>query len=270
MSAGVLIVIPARFGSKRFPGKPLAQIAGRSMISVVADTARQACDRMENASFVVATDDERIMAHCDETQLPAVMTARDLESGSDRALAAAEIVCEQSEFIVNLQGDAPFTPPDYLCRIVDALKATKCDVATPCVQMNWAALDDLRAAKTSTPFSGTTCIVNDRDEAVWFSKTIIPAIRNENEYRSLGPLSPVLRHIGLYGFRRAALKAFTAAPVDPYESLEGLEQLRMLACGLRIVCVRVAAPEISTSGVDTPEDLDRLNARIAAMPAESP
>ena len=111
-----LIVVPARYGSSRFPGKPLAAIAGRSMVERVAARARAAAKALNDADYVVATDDKRIADHCAKQGLKSVMTDPALESGSDRALAAAETLSEMPEIIVNLQGDAPFTPVDYITR----------------------------------------------------------------------------------------------------------------------------------------------------------
>lgn len=258
-----LIVVPARYGSSRFPGKPLAKIAGRAMLDRVAMRAAAAAKSLADADYAVATDDARIMGHCAEAGLKAVMTDPALESGSDRALAAADALGAEPDFILNLQGDAPFTPVDYIVRIVEALAASKADAATPVVQLSWDTLDALRAAKRETPFSGTTCVFDARGRALWFSKTIIPAIRKEADLRKTEAFSPVWRHVGLYGFRMAALRRFTALPPSPLETVEGLEQLRLLENGMSIQCVPVAAPAISTGGVDTPEDLARLEALIA-------
>ncbi|MEZ5892040.1 MAG: 3-deoxy-manno-octulosonate cytidylyltransferase [Parvularculaceae bacterium] len=258
-----LIVVPARYGSSRFPGKPLAEIAGRSMISRVALRAGAAAKALGDAAYAVATDDARIADHCKALGLNVVITATGLASGSDRALAAARALGADPEFIVNLQGDAPFTPVDYITRIVAALETTNADAATPVIRLDWAALGALREAKRATPFSGTTCVFDAQGKALWFSKTIIPAIRDEASLRKTSPLSPVWRHVGLYGFRRAALERFTKLPESPLEKIEGLEQLRLLENGMTVQCVAVDAPKISTAGIDTKEDLARVEALIA-------
>lgn len=252
-----LIVIPARMASKRFPGKPLAEIAG---VSMVRRTAKIASD-LNDADYVVATDHVEIFEHCETYDIPVVMTDSNLPSGSDRALAAADLYKVDADIIVNLQGDAPFTDPSHIRAIVDRLKDTDVDIATPAIQLDWAALDKLRENKKTTPFSGTTVIESD-GIAVWFSKTIIPAIRKEDNLRKVEPLSPVLRHIGLYGFKREALQRFTKLPQSHYEKLEGLEQLRALEDGMRIAIVKVEPPRISSPGIDTPADLARAEALI--------
>ena len=263
MSIRTLIVIPARYGSTRFPGKPLAMIAGQTMLQRVVAQARAATAALKDADFVVATDDERIVAHCAEIGAPSVMTEADAPSGSDRALSAADKIAPACAYIINLQGDAPFTPVNYLTAMAKALEGGECDVATPCIHLDWAALDALREAKLQSPSSGTTCIMATDGRAVWFSKTIIPGLRNEKALRAASPLSPIYRHVGLYGFTRKGLKQFTATPPSHYEKIEGLEQLRMLETGMTIKCVIVEPHQISTSGIDTPEDRDRLEALIA-------
>mgnify|MGYP001328514534 CR=1 FL=1 len=181
-----LIVVPARFGSSRFPGKPLAKIAGRSMLARVAMRARAAATMLSDADYVIATDDQRIADHCTKKGLASVMTDASIASGSDRAIAAVDALSAAPDFIVNLQGDAPFTPIEYITRIVNSLEATKADAATPVIQLDWTGLDALRAAKRETPFSGTTCIFGADGRALWFSKNIIPAIRDEAALRACG------------------------------------------------------------------------------------
>ena len=258
-----LIVVPARYGSTRFPGKPLVKIAGRSMLSRVAIRAQAAAQTLNDAASVVATDDARIAAHCEEIGVRCVLTDPDLPSGSDRAYAAADALGADPAYIVNLQGDAPFTPVAYITALIDRLDHSKADVATPVIRLSWEALDALREAKRQTPFSGTTAIIGTDGNAIWFSKTILPAIRNEEKHRAKDALSPVRRHVGLYAYRKDALRRFCDAPKTDFEDLEGLEQLRLLENDMTIACVEVAAPALATSGIDTQQDLDRLERQIA-------
>lgn len=253
-----LIVIPARMASKRFPGKPLAEISG---VSMIRRTAQIAADMTTMADYVVATDNIEIEAHCQGFGLPVVMTGPDLPSGSDRALAAANLINPDADIILNLQGDAPFTNPSHIEAIIKRLLKTDVDIATPAIQLSWSDLDQLRFDKKTTPFSGTTVIEID-DRAVWFSKMIIPTIRKEKTLRTAEALSPVLRHIGLYGFRRSALERFTKFPQSHFEKLEGLEQLRALENGLTVGIVKVDPPQVSMPGIDTKEDLARAEALI--------
>lgn len=256
-----LIVIPARYGSTRFPGKPLALIGGLSMIERTANIARSLAS--DTVDYVVATDDARIESHCRERDIPVVMTDPELASGSDRALAAADQLDGEHNIIVNLQGDAPMTPRTYIAAVLDRLRTdTVAHIATPVVRLSWDALDNLREAKQTTPFSGTTAIVDGKGHARWFSKNILPAIRQEATRRETQEHSPVLQHIGLYAYRRAALERFSGLPTSPYEAIEGLEQLRALEAGMTIACVEVQATTAPQSGIDTPEDLARVNAAL--------
>lgn len=258
-----LIVIPARYASTRFPQKPLRVISGQSLLSRVASIARLCADGDPDVAYVIATDHLSIEAHANEIGVPVVMTDPNLPSGTDRALAAANQFAPETEFIVNLQGDAPFTPPGYVRAIIDVGRATTLDAVTPIVQMSWDDLDEMRIRKRETPFSGTSCIVNAQNEALWFSKNILPAIRKEEQMRSVEPMSPIWRHIGLYGYKRSALEAFVALPEGYYERLEGLEQLRFLENGLRIQAVKVPAAPSAMWGIDTPQDAAHAERLIA-------
>ena len=258
-----LIVVPARYGSTRFPGKPLTLIAGKSMVSRVAHMAQKAAGALPEAACVVATDDTRIEAHCRERGIPVVMTDPALPSGSDRALAAAEALGAEPEIIVNLQGDSPFTPAAHIIEVAEAAAASSADAATPYVRLSWDALDALREHKQHTPFSGTTLTHDVNGRALWFSKIVLPAMRREPALRAAGPLSPVCRHIGLYAFKRDALRRYVSLPEGRYEQLEGLEQLRLLENGMSIQCVQVEPDRIAVPGIDTQEDVALAERLIA-------
>ncbi len=249
-----LIAIPARYDSTRFPGKPLAPIAGASMLHRVIAVARAAADAV-GGEVIVATDDDRIRDHADLVGAKTVMTPAACRSGTDRVHAALMAMGAKVDFAVNLQGDAPFTSPSHIVDMVRAAESHDADCFTTVVPMTWDELDALRRQKQDQPFSGTTCARRADGSAYWFSKTIIPAIRKEAALRAASAVSPVLRHIGLYGYRADALAAFVAAPESPYEALEGLEQLRFLENGMRIHAIDVVASEISMTGIDTPDDV---------------
>lgn len=256
-----LIVIPARYGSTRFPGKPLAIIAGRTLLERVVDLARRAIRDKHHATIIVATDDDRIMAHAAAIRCAAVMTDPSLRSGSARALAAAREHAQQPQVLINLQGDAPFIPVAAIGAVLTAL-AKGATVATAVVELDWPALDELREHKRQSPFSGTTCVRSANGDALWFSKAILPAIRDEASLRSSMSRSPIFRHLGLYGYTRGALEAFEAAPPSRYEQLEGLEQLRFLELGMSIRTVLVEDQPSGMSGIDTLEDALRAEELI--------
>lgn len=242
--------------------KPLRVIAGHSLLHRTIDLARRSVTG--DARLVVATDDARIAAHAEATGVEAVMTDAAITSGSGRALAAARAVsAARDAIVINLQGDAPFQPTGALPAVIGALRDGTADVATPVVRLGWAALDALRLHKQHAPFSGTTCVRDGQGRALWFSKTILPAMRDEDALRAAGGLSPVLRHVGLYGYRLPALARFEAAAPTELERLEGLEQLRLLDLHLTIDAVEVAPAGFDISGIDTEADIVRAEALIA-------
>lgn len=260
-----LIIIPARYASVRLPGKPLAMIAGQTMLQRVAALAHAAAEGLSNVSVVVATDDERIAAHCRDIGAKFVMTDPNCPTGTDRAAEAVRQLGDRPDFVLNMQGDAPLTPPDFLRAMIDTFAANPCDAVTPVTQMTWEQLDKLRENKKTTPFSGTTAIFDQKTgRAFWFSKNIIPAMRKEEKLRAEGPLSPVYRHIGLYGYSASMLEAYCKLPEGRFEKLEGLEQLRVIEHGYDMRCVPVDYKgRASMSGVDSPEDVARAEALIA-------
>jgi 3-deoxy-manno-octulosonate cytidylyltransferase (CMP-KDO synthetase) len=259
-----LIVIPARYQSTRFPGKPLVMIAGKTMLQRVIDAAKTAIQSTSvPTDLLVATDDQRILQHAETLGVPATLTPSHCATGSDRCFAAVQSLPEPPEYVINLQGDAPLTPPHFIQALLDKLvEGPQVEVVTPVVALSWEALETLRNNKQSTPHSGTTVIVN-QGKAVWFSKNIIPAIRNEAKLRTTTTLSPVFSHIGLYGYRLHMLQTFVNLPRTHYEQLEELEQLRLLEHGYDIHAVKVDYQGLPAAmGVDTPEDAQRVEALI--------
>jgi 3-deoxy-manno-octulosonate cytidylyltransferase (CMP-KDO synthetase) len=261
----IAIVIPARYASTRLPGKPLAMIAGQSMLQRVVRIAEVAAAGLSNVSIVVATDDQRIAAHCDELGVPFAMTPVTAPSGTDRVAEAVRQMSTKPDFILNLQGDAPLTPPDFLRALINSFIAAPCDVVTPVTQLTWEQLDKFRLGKQTTPFSGTTAVFDESTgRAFWFSKMIIPAIRKEQDLRTKGNLSPVFRHIGLYGYSLPMLQKYITLPESHFEKLEGLEQLRLIENGYTLRCVPVDFKgRANMSGIDSPEDITRAESLIA-------
>ncbi len=251
-----LIVIPARYGSSRFPGKPLAKIAGKTLLERVCEAAKKATAELTDVGILVATDDQRIMDHAAEIGVAATMTPESCATGTDRILAAVSQLTHKPQTVINLQGDAPLTPVIVIKSLLhELLHDSHKRVVTPVVQLSWSELDSLRQSKINTPFSGTTAILNSTNDAIWFSKQIIPAIRNENELRKSSNLSPVFQHLGLYGYSLDMLEVFSNLPPSPYEKLEGLEQLRLLENGYKITAIPVVLDNLlAWRGVDTIED----------------
>lgn len=259
-----LIIIPARYASTRLPGKPLVKICGQTMLQRVVHLSQAAARGLDNVSILVATDDDRIMQHCEEIGVAAMMTSPHALSGTDRVAEAVQGMHDKPDFILNMQGDAPLTPPDFLRAMIEAFVAVSCDVITPVIQLTWDQLDELRQNKLITPFSGTTVAFNEKTgDAFWFSKTIIPAIRNESEWRKKIDKSPVFQHIGLYGYSWDMLANYHRLPEGNFEKLEGLEQLRILENGYTVRCVPVDFKGHVGSGIDSLEDVGRAELLIA-------
>lgn len=248
-------MVSARYGSRRLPGKPLAMIAGRTLLDRVSEIARQATDMVGNVSMVVATDHETIADHARTLGHEAVMTSPEITSGSGRAYAAALARTERPDIVINLQGDAPFTPASVIVALIDALRGSDVTVVTPVLRLSWPELEWLRKHKLTTPFSGTTCVRATDGRAMWFSKAILPAIRNEADLRAREPMSPIFGHIGLYGYRFAALERYDTMPQSYYEEIEGLEQLRFLEAGMDILAMEFSLPLHCMSGIDSVEDV---------------
>lgn len=265
-----LIVIPARYASTRFPGKPLAKIAGKEMLLRVWENAQKAAAKFDGCQAVVATDDERIMDFCRSHNIEAVMTSVNCPTGTDRVIEAAEKMPEMPEFVVNLQGDNPICPTWFVEAVINEYyKNDRVETVTPVVNLSWEELDKLREHKKETPFSGTTAVFNAEGDAFYFSKNIIPAIRKEEKVRDAMETSPVYRQVGLYGYRLDVLRKIARLPEGVYEKLEGLEQLRWIENGIKVRCVKVDYRNFgkmaSLSGVDSPEDVARVEAVIAEL-----
>ncbi|MEM6789307.1 MAG: 3-deoxy-manno-octulosonate cytidylyltransferase [Myxococcota bacterium] len=246
------VVIPARYGASRLPGKPLLDIAGRPMIE---HTYRRAV-ASGAASVVVATDDERIRDAVVGFGGRVAMTRSDHPSGTDRVaeVTAAEGWARDA-VVVNVQGDEPRMPPDAIADVAHLTRARGTELAT-------------LATPITTPeelFSPhvVKVVVDDHDCAGWFSRAPIPWVRDAFAADGAAPSVlpegvPFLRHLGLYAYRVDALLRLTSLPPHPHEQAERLEQLRALADGLRIAVHVVAEPP--GHGVDTPEDLERVRA----------
>jgi 3-deoxy-manno-octulosonate cytidylyltransferase (CMP-KDO synthetase) len=234
----ILGVIPARFGSTRFPGKVLAQIAAKTMLQHVYERASMATYL---TSVIIATDDERVFTVARDFGARVRMTRDDHLSGTDRAAEVAS--AEDAEIVVNIQGDEPLISPAAIDAAILPL------VHSPQVVM--ATLKKrIEDAREITDPNVVKVVTNRSGDAVYFSRCAIPFERE----RDGG--TPYFKHIGLYVYRRKFLLAYPALPVGPLEAAERLEQLRALENGFRI---RVVETEYESLGVDTPEDLERVS-----------
>ena len=251
----ILSVIPARYGSTRFPGKPLAPVAGVSLLQRVWSLATAA----DIGEVLVATDDERIVEAAAKFGARAVMTPIDCRTGTDRVLAAVEALGgEAPTHVLNIQGDAVLTPPWVIAALGAALKADPdCPMVTPAVQLTAEALAELEKQKAGGDPGGTTVTFDREGWALYFSKTIIPFRR-----KMTGEI-PVFRHIGLYGYRLDILDRLSRLPEGRFEAVEGLEQLRALENGICIKVVPVDYRGRTHWSIDSPADRDEAERLIA-------
>ena len=244
----IAIVIPARFGSKRFPGKPMAPILGASLLHRVWLIARAVTGVSQ---VYVATDDDRVAEHARGFGAAVIMTSPECENGTVRVHQAMRSLAQPPDAVINFQGDAVLTPPWVLQGLVDAFHADPgAQLVTPAVHLSWAELEELRKSKETTPFSGTLVVFDRALNALYFSKTIIPSLRDRDPARP----PPVYRHIGLYGYRADALDRLAALAPTPLERAEGLEQLRALENGIPIRVVLTDYRGRTHWSVDSPED----------------
>ena len=253
-----IIVIPARYGSSRFPGKPLVPIMGRSLLERVWRIG-QAVEGV--SQVVVATDDARIVEHVRSFGGKAVMTSESCTNGSERAYEAAQNLGSKADVIVNLQGDAVLMPPWVIGALVKAMNEDpSIQIATPAVRLNGEQYKSMSAMKGAGIVSGTTVTFAKNGNALYFSKGIIPFMRN-------APASgepPIFQHIGVYAYRSDALKKYIALPQGMFEEVEQLEQLRAIENGMPIRVVQVSLQGRTMWSVDNPQDVARVEEIIRA------
>ena len=259
----VLVAIPARYASTRYPGKPLVSLKGpdgeKTLIrrSWEAAMAVRGVDRV-----VVATDDDRIRSHAEAFGAEVVMTSSEAQNGTERC---AEVAAKLPgyEVVVNLQGDAPLTPAWFVEDLVRGLLADPAaDIATPVLRCDGRALNGFLADRRAGRVGGTTAVFGAGMRGLYFSKEVIPytgkTYADDEE-------TPVFHHVGVYAYRPAALAANPAWPIGPLEKLEGLEQLRFLENGRQVLCVEVQAKGRQFWELNNPSDVAVIEAMMAAM-----
>ncbi len=234
------VIIPARYGAERFPGKPLADLAGRPLVAHVVERARRARGVDEVA---VATDDQRIARAAEAAGARAIVTGP-AETGTDRVAQAARALSPRPGIVVNLQGDEPLIEPEAVERLVAVMQQGGVEMATLARPLEADELSRPQVVRVVTDLAG---------DALYFSRAAIP-------HRRAGGASPLARaHVGVYAFTAEFLERFAALPPGRLEREEGLEQLRVLESGLKI---RVVETGYRGFGVDTPEDLERARALL--------
>ncbi|PIU00037.1 MAG: 3-deoxy-manno-octulosonate cytidylyltransferase [Bdellovibrionales bacterium CG10_big_fil_rev_8_21_14_0_10_45_34] len=238
-----LCVIPARYGSTRFPGKPLHPLLGRPLLAWVIDVAKKS--RLTH-EVIVATDDERILELAKKENVSAVLTDSDLPSGTDRVWKAVE--GSDCDIVINLQGDEPTLNPKSLDLLIEALE-TDSEVQMATLARAILDVEELNSQQTAK------IVLNDNSEAIYFSRLPIPFSRKPFSL----DIDSVVKHIGVYGFKRSFLQKFCERGDTNLEKSEGLEQLRALVMGARIKVVKV---DSESWGVDYPHDVERVEKQL--------
>ena len=236
-------IIPARYASTRFPGKPLAVLGGKTVIQRVYEQVKSVLSEV-----YVATDDERIFSCVEAFEGMAVMTRSDHQSGTDRIQEAVEKTDTKADVIINVQGDEPFIQPSQIQTLMQLFDDPSTQIGTlgkPFESI--VAVDNPNSPKIVTDIKGF---------ALYFSRSVIPYIRGKEHQEWLGAY-PFMKHLGVYAYRKEVLAEVTKLPQSSLEKAESLEQLRWLQNGYRI---RVGLTDVETVGIDTPEDLQRAEA----------
>lgn len=238
----ILGIIPARYASSRFPGKPLVDIAGKSMIQRVYEQATKCADLTE---VIVATDDDRIFDHVINFGGKAIMTGSQHQSGTDRCAEVASIH-KGYDVIINIQGDEPYIEPEQISKLAACFDAPDAQIAT--------LIKRIKTEQELHNPNSPKVVVNKMNEAIYFSRSALPHIRGEQPENWL-KFYTYFKHIGIYGYRANVLQQITKLEVSLLEKAEALEQLRWIENGYRI---KVAETEFETYAVDTPADLELL------------
>ncbi len=261
----VLLVIPARYASTRYPGKPLVELRGATGVSKSlllrsweAAMAVSGVDRV-----VVATDDDRIRLAAEAFGAEVVMTSSDCQNGTERCAEALANLGGAFDIVVNLQGDAPLTPAWFIEDLIARLSTHPvAEVATPVLRCDGRALNGLLEDRRCGRVGGTTVVFGRDDNALYFSKEVVPYIGTP--YADTDE-TPVFHHVGVYAYRPSALAAYPLWTSGPLERLEGLEQLRFLERGAHMLCVEVQARGRQFWELNNPEDVPRMEAMLAEM-----
>ena len=250
-----VILIPARFQSTRYPGKPLVELKGASgAAKPLIQRSVEAAQKVAGVEAVhVVTDDDRIATCASGFGASVIMTSPECRNGTERCAEALAQLPGDVDLVVNFQGDALLTPPGFveglIARMADDRDAL---VATPALRLRPDEVRALQAEEAAGRVGGTSVVVDGQGHALYFSKRLIPHLPE----RVLDDaISPVRLHIGVYAYRREALQRYVAAPVSDLEQLEGLEQLRFLVEGVKVAVVEVETPPFALRELNNPEDV---------------
>ncbi len=262
MNNKVIIVIPARYASSRYPGKPLAPLIGASGIakSLIERSWLAAKQVGGVAEVYIATDDTRIAEAAEAFGAKVLMTAENCANGTERVADSLRSLGEMPDIVVNLQGDAPLTPPWFLTALIDEMRGdASVQMATPVLRCDGQTLANLRKDRQNGRVGGTTAVFDSNRDALYFSKEVVPF--TDGDYAP-DAATPVFHHVGAYAYRPTTLKAYQSWGICELEQLEGLEQLRFLARGIKVRCVEVEARGTVFWELNNPVDVSRIEAEL--------
>lgn len=260
---GGVIVIPARYQSARFPGKPLAPVRGATGIAkpLIARSIAAAHAARGDLPLHVATDDQRIADAVRDLGETPVMTPESCANGTERVAAALEALAIAPDYAINFQGDALLTPPAFVAALASWMETNPdCAVATAAMRCSPSVYTHLIADQAAGRSGGTTVVTNAADQALYFSKRVLPFLPEGPKEGTV----PVLLHLGLYAYRPEALRRYRALPPSPAELHEGLEQLRFLHHGIPIDVLTFDPPGWDPIELNNPTDLAPIEAMLAA------
>ena len=260
-----IIIIPARYASSRFPGKPLAMLglADGTRKSLI-ELSWQAAKQVNGISEVyVATDDDRIRDAAKEFGADVIMTSPSCANGTERCAEAIEHTDIDADLVINFQGDAPLTPPWFVEALIKAMSTYQsAQMATPVLQVDQSTYELFTEDRRHGRVGGTTAIFDRSSNALYFSKEVLPFLQLEKLANKSD--IPVYHHVGVYAYRPEALKAYMHWHEGRLEKLEGLEQLRFLENGAQVKCVEVDARGKVFWELNNPEDIARIEKVLEA------
>ena len=262
-----VILIPARYASSRYPGKPLVELKGASgMAKPLIQRSIEAARRVRGVSGVfVATDDERIAEACAPARVGVIMTSPDCRNGTERC-AEALAQLHEPELVINFQGDALLTPAGFVEALIERMETdAKAQVATPAIRLRSDEVRAFQAEESAGRVGGTTVVTDNEGRALYFSKRLIPHLPSS---ALMSEMSPVRLHVGVYAYRPQALERYVSTPVSELETLEGLEQLRFLAAGIPVAVVDVEPPPFALRELNNPEDVAPIEEGLATAGLE--
>jgi 3-deoxy-manno-octulosonate cytidylyltransferase (CMP-KDO synthetase) len=262
-----VILIPARYGSSRYPGKPLIPLKGASGVAKpLIQRSVEAARRVKGVSGVfVTTDDERIADACTRFGVGVIMTSSEYRNGTERCVEALAQL-HDPDLVINFQGDALLTPPSFVEALIDGIERNPdVLVATPALRLRSDEVRVLQAEEAAGRIGGTSVVTDGQGRALFFSKRLIPHLPSG---ALDGEMSPVRLHVGVYAYRPEALERYVATQPSEIEQLEGLEQLRFLDAGVPIAVVDVATPPFALRELNNPEDVAPIEQALAAAGLE--